>query len=128
MEETPQSEAAQALEILRRFKLACEDPAFRAAVRRASKKDLYLTVQSKLLSLREIVERDDVLQVTVDHPRLWTLRSQYAGAPQKNLGTPAAPRPGAQDHLAPRPLAPAPRKRQADTGFSHLAHVMANLT
>ncbi|OAV87985.1 hypothetical protein PTTG_08880, partial [Puccinia triticina 1-1 BBBD Race 1] len=127
MEETPQSEAAQALEILRRFKLACEDPAFRASVRRASKKDLYLTVQSKLLSLREIVERDDVLQVPVDHPRLWTLRSQYAGAPQKSLGTPAAPRPGAHDHLPPRPLAPAPRDRRATNGLGNLAHVMANL-
>ncbi|OAV92879.1 hypothetical protein PTTG_27516 [Puccinia triticina 1-1 BBBD Race 1] len=128
MEDTPQSEAAQALEILRRFKLACKDPAFRRALRRASQKDLYLMVQSKLLSLREIFEPDNVLQVTVDHPHLWTLCSQYAGVPQKNLGTPAAPCPGAQEHLPPRPLAPAPCKRRAATGFSHLAHAMANLT
>ncbi|WAR62139.1 hypothetical protein PtB15_14B233 [Puccinia triticina] len=114
MEESPHSEVAQAL-------------AFRESVRRASKKDLYLTLQAKVFSFKEMVARAQAYQDTVDHPRLWTLRSQYHGAPQKNLGTPPAPRPDAHGPLPPRPPAPVPHEQQASPAFNYLVDAMSRL-
>ncbi|WAQ91324.1 hypothetical protein PtA15_14A207 [Puccinia triticina] len=126
MEELPQSEKAQALDLLRRFRLACQDPSYLALVRRASKIDLYLSVPSKVMSLKEMVARADALQDTVDHPRLWTLRRQYHGGTQKNHGTPAAPRPGAHDQLPTR-LAPVPQEEQPSPAFNYMVDAMSRL-
>ncbi|OAV95751.1 hypothetical protein PTTG_04853 [Puccinia triticina 1-1 BBBD Race 1] len=127
MGELPQPEKAQALDLLRRFRLACQDPSYLALVRRASKIDLYLSVPSKVMSLKEMVARADALQDTVDHPRLWTLRRQYHGGTQKNHGTPPAPRPGAHDQLPTRP-APAPQEEQPSPAFNYMVDAMSRLT
>ncbi|WAQ91325.1 hypothetical protein PtA15_14A208 [Puccinia triticina] len=113
MEELPQSEATQAL-----------DPAYRESVRRASKIDLYLSVRAKVISLKEMLTKECTCQGTVDHIRLWILRSQYDGAPQKDHGTPPAPRLGVQGLLHPRPLLAAPQEEQDAPGLIQLVDAM----
>ncbi|OAV98814.1 hypothetical protein PTTG_25522 [Puccinia triticina 1-1 BBBD Race 1] len=107
MKAIPEVETTRALHIIFRHQRACEEPSYQRFLRRESKKNVYLTSESKIDSLKQMVRRDYAIHGTVDHPRLWTLRSRDDSAVQKNLGTPPVPRSDSQDQLPPRPLAEA---------------------
>ncbi|KAA1107551.1 hypothetical protein PGT21_017944 [Puccinia graminis f. sp. tritici] len=99
MAESLGPEAIQALELIDKHRRASKNELYRQIIRRESEMALFVDTKSKMVTLREIVERDLGYPVTVKHARLAYLRNNAAGAPMKNLGTPATPPPDAQGQL-----------------------------
>jgi hypothetical protein len=99
--------------VILRHKRASEDKEFQRTLRLDSKKDVFLTTEAKMQTLKELVKKDFILQPSVHHPRLWTLRFTDDSAPVKNLGTPPVPHSDAQGQF-PRRSSSAPQVPDAD--------------
>ncbi|KAA1138039.1 hypothetical protein PGTUg99_025378 [Puccinia graminis f. sp. tritici] len=104
MRPSPRPETTQVLHMILRQKRAPKEKC---------EKDLLLTTEAKLQTLKDLVKKEFTLQDSVDHPRLWTLRFTDDSAHVKNLGTPPVPHSDAQGQF-PRRSSAAPQVPDAD--------------
>ncbi|KAA1077224.1 hypothetical protein PGT21_015542 [Puccinia graminis f. sp. tritici] len=102
MDDSLAPEMTQVVELLPRYESAADPKGSRRGRRPKLYKDLSLTVESKILTLRELFLRVYDLEGVVTHPRIWTLQSQSNSTPQAILGTPPVPRPSSHGLLRHR--------------------------
>ncbi|KAH9449207.1 hypothetical protein H4Q26_011387 [Puccinia striiformis f. sp. tritici PST-130] len=89
MEKTPdQSHLNKSLRLMLKLKRASQSGKSQASRRREAKEDHYLDSESKIITLRQLVLKQDRPQTIVDHPRLLTLQRRQNLSPSEKTGTP----------------------------------------